>query len=145
MGARRILPEPAELERLRLTEQMSLQEIADKFCVSREAVRQSLRRAGIRSRPWTRYEEEVPWTIKPQHRNAHPLNLLRACARVDRGMPISEERRVEAQRWRRNLRRQGLVVGYGLHETAEGKRRFGFYYAQARAGVDKGLIREPKV
>ena len=60
MGARRILPEPAELERMRLGEQMSLQEIADKYSVSREAVRQSLRRAGIRSRAWTRYEDEIP-------------------------------------------------------------------------------------
>ena len=145
MGARRILPEPAELERLRLTEQMSLQEIADKFSVSREAVRQSLRRAGIRSRPWVRYEAEIPWTIKPQHRNAHPLNMLRACARADRGMAISDVRSEEAQRWRRNLRQQGLVVGYGLHQTAEGSREFGFYYTPARAGVDQGLIREPKV
>ena len=145
MGARRILPEPAELERLRLDEKLSLQEIADKYSVSREAVRQSLRRAGIRSRPWVRYESEIPWVIKPQHRNAHPLNMLRACARADRRMPISEAKRVEAQRWRMNLRQQGLVVGYGLHATAEGQREFGFYYTQARAGVDKGLIREPKV
>ena len=87
----------------------------------------------------------IHWVIKPQHRNAHPLNMLRACARADRGMAISEAKRVEAQRWRMNLRQQGLVVGYGLHETAEGSRTFGFYYTQARAGVDKGLIREPKV
>lgn len=145
MGAHRILPEPAELEQLRLVDKLSMQEIAERYSVSREAVRQSLRRAGIRTRSWVRYDREIPWEIRPEHRNAHPLNLLRACARLDRGMLISEARAVEASRWRRNLRAQGLVVGYGMHVTAEGKRQYGFYYTPARAGVDKGLIREPKV
>lgn len=142
MAATRKLPPTEVLEVLRLDQRRTLAEIADMYGVTREAVRQQLRKAGIAIRPWTRFADEVPWKIAEEHRTAHPLNMLRALARIQRGMEISEPRRQEAMRWAQSLRRQGLVVGYGWHRTPDGVLRNGFFYTRARE-KDRGYILEP--
>ena len=84
-----------------------------------------------------REDDLVPWDIRPEHRWAYPLALLRTEARRRAGArgTVTEEERLAL--WKAGLADQGQVVAYDPYSEE------GFSYVPRRAGVDGDLIREP--
>ena len=85
-----------------------------------------------------RDDDLVPWDVRPEHRWAYPLGLLRSEARRragGRGSATDEER---LALWKAGLAEQGTVVAYDPSSDE------GFSYVPRRVGVDEDLIHEPE-
>lgn len=108
------------------------------YGVTKAAVHVALTRSHLIRNPRPRYDDLIPWHVKTEHSNAYPLAMLRLEARRLRGKPISEAKLKYLENWKRRLKASNAVVGY--HPDLED----GFYYTEARPGIDTGLIRIPQ-
>lgn len=93
------------------------------------------RRRGL-SRRSVLNEELIPWSVKPEHRSAYPLAMLRVEGRKREGLPLRESDEYRLGLWRSMLEADDLVVHYDP-ETEQG-----FWYIKREAG-DDDLIRKP--
>lgn len=96
MPAYRKLPDESELERLALREGLNNQQIAERFGVSREAVRQALAQAHI-ERPEQDHKishaDFVPWRIRADHTSDVLVRRLRSYSKMQQGKPLSATER----------------------------------------------------
>lgn len=79
----------------------------------------------------------VPWVIRPEHRWAYALTMLRSEARRRAGGEVTERDGDRLDLWIENLRLGDLVIHY------EPRSDEGFRHVPRRRGVDTDLIREP--
>lgn len=97
-----------------------------------------LSRVGLTNR--IRYDEFIPWgRIALDHNHAYQLTMLRTGARLSKGLPVRALDKQRFEDWAAQLKEAGVVVHYEYDSPD------GFYYVPARAGIDKGLVREPAV
>jgi len=82
-----------------------------------------------------RDENLTPWKVEPEHRHSHAISMLRAEARVRRGLPLLPKVSESLANWLDRLGRDDRVVHYD--------RTVGWRYVPRRQGVDLDLIREP--
>lgn len=137
MGRPRILPDADELGTL-IRAGKTYQEIADQYGVTKAAVHVALTRSNLIRNPRPRYDDIIPWVVKAEHSNGYPLAMLRLEARRVRGKQLSDEKLRYLENWKRRLKAANAVVGY--HPDLPD----GFYYTEARPGIDTGLIRVPQ-
>ena len=142
MAAPRYLPSDAKLAQMAKT--MTHQQIADAVFaetgirVNRSTVSAALSRAGLTNR--VRYADALPWKkIRTVHNGHYAAQMLRVGARIKAGFEVGESLQDRYDSWARRLQEQDAVVHYDP-DTAEG-----FHYVKRRVGIDKGLIRNPKV
>lgn len=142
MPAPRYLPSDAKLAEMAKT--MTHAEIAEwvfettGYRVGRSTVSAALSRAGLTQR--VRYDKALPWPkIKTVHNGHYAAQMLRAGARIDAGLEISEELEQRYRNWEARLKEEDAVVHYDPNTED------GFFYVKRRPKVDKGLIRNPKV
>jgi hypothetical protein len=95
------------------------------------------RRRGL-ARRTVRDDELIPWAVKPEHRGAHPLQMLRLEARARAGEPVREVDAVRHRNFMRRLAEENVVVHYDP-DTAEGFRLV------PRRPDDADVIRRPRV
>lgn len=142
MARPRILPDADELHQLRVVEGKTYAEIAEKFGVTKEAVRLALTQARL-TKPRPRYAEEIPWVVAIEHSNDYRLSMLRTAARLEHGLPVPEYKARYVRNWIENLKRprpdapNGVVIDYDRDFYAEG-----FAYVPRESG-DEWLIRRP--
>ena len=84
-----------------------------------------------------RDDDLIPWAVKPEHRWAYPLAMLRVEARRRTGFDLRATDADRLEKWKARLVAEGLVVHY------EPGTKQGWWYVPRREGVDKDLIREP--
>lgn len=94
------------------------------------------RRRGL-DRRIARDIELIPWTIKPEHRGMHALQMLRLEARARAAMPVRDIDAVRHRNFMRRLARDNVVVAYDP-DTAEGFRLV------PRKDGDDDVIRRPE-
>lgn len=94
------------------------------------------RRQGIEPR-LVRDPNLVPWYVKPEHRHAWPVTMLRGEARRRAGKPLTHKMEEMVDAFIRGLKADNTVVHYDP-ETEEG-----WWYVPPRPGVDTDLIRVP--
>lgn len=138
----RKLPSESILRKWVEVEGLSHGEIVDRIReetgqeVSRSSVSAALSRAGFTHR--VRYDDEIPWPrISVDHNTAFPLFMLRTQARINRGLPVKPRDAERLEEWKKELTEKKLVVHY------EPRSPQGFFYVEARPGVDTGLVRVP--
>lgn len=88
--------------------------------VSRSSVSAAFTRAGKTNR--VRYEEEIPWNVSNKHNHHYMLAMLRVKARINRGLPVTDEQKQRYESWEAMLKKQRLKVVYD-RESEDG-----FYY-----------------
>lgn len=93
------------------------------------------RRRGL-ARRITRDDDLIPWAVKPEHRWAYPLAMLRLEARARAGEPINAAHASRHRNFMRKLTDEGLVVSYDPG-TAEG------FHLIPRKAEDVDFIRQP--
>lgn len=142
MPARRYLPSDAKLADMAKT--MTHAEIAEwvhretGYKVGRSTVSAALSRAGLTDR--VRYDKALPWPkIKAIHNGHYAAQMLRAGARLDAGLEVSEDLAARYHSWVQRLEEEDAVVHYDP-ETGDG-----FFYIKRRPRIDKGLVRNLKV
>jgi hypothetical protein len=143
MSRNRVLPETAELLRLRDQEGQSYQQIADRYGVTKGAVHLSLRSAGETGRP-KRYAEWIPWRVAAEHDKALAVTMLRLWARAQIGDSGDAAAQRRLDRWTATLRERDLVVHYdaGIPPNPA-SRKGGFAYVPRRAGIDTFPLSNP--
>ena len=94
------------------------------------------RRRGL-DRRITRDDDLIPWSVKPEHRWAYPVMMLRVEARRRAGLDLTEDMQNRLDNWLARLEEDGTVVHYDP-DTEDG-----FYYVPRRK-EDTDLIREPE-
>lgn len=94
------------------------------------------RRRGL-NRRITRDDELIPWHVKPEHRWAYPVAMLRAEARKRAGSDLSNSDEIRLKHWRKMLKEENVVVEYDP-DTIEG-----FFYVK-RQKSDDDIIRRPR-
>lgn len=137
MARPRILPDADKLGELR-RQGKTYAEIAEMYGVTKAAVHVALTRSHLIEKPRPRYDKMIPWHVKTEHSNSYPLSMLRLAARREAGGTIPAKKAEYLDNWIRRLRRANAVVGY--HPDLPD----GFYYTEARPGIDTGLIRVPE-
>lgn len=95
------------------------------------------RRHGIDNRI-VRDEALIPWAVKPEHRHAHAVSMLRAEARRRAGRQLTPLMQDMLDTWLSGLRQDNHVVHYDP-DTDEG-----WWYVPRREGRDVDLIRVPE-
>lgn len=142
MAAPRYLPSDAKLAELART--MTHAQIAEYVYkttgvkVGRSTVSAALSRAGLTNR--IRYSDALPWErIKIEHNGHYAAQMLRAGARIEAGQKVSDDLSDRYESWKARLDAEDAVVHYDP-DTGEG-----FFYVKRRKGIDKGMIRNPKV
>lgn len=95
------------------------------------------RRRGL-ARRITRDDELIPWHVKPEHRWAYPLAMLRVEGRRRAGREVREEDEARLESWKKMLTEElgDAVVHYDPDTTD------GFFYVPREPG-DKDLIHQP--
>lgn len=93
------------------------------------------RRHGL-TRRIVRDDTLIPWRVKPEHKHAFYVQLLRWEARERAGAPLRDRDRHDLTTFRERLRREKLVVDY---DEAEGFRLV------SRLPSDRDIIRRPRV
>lgn len=96
----------------------------------------NFRRAHGLSRRNVRDDNLIPWLVKPEHRHAWPLTMLRLLARRRAGQELSIKRNHDLDVWLKGLERDNVVVHYDP-DTPEG-----FHYV-TRLKKDDDVIRFP--
>lgn len=79
----------------------------------------------------------VPWAVKPEHRHAYAVTMLRAEARRRAGKPLTPAVEDMLDVWLVGLAEDGTVVHYDPDTEA------GWFYVPPREGIDTDLIRVP--
>lgn len=95
------------------------------------------RRHGIDTRI-VRDDKLVPWYVKPEHRHANAVAMLRAEGRRRAGKPLPQLLEDTLNAWLRGLEADGAVVHYDPDTDK------GWWYVPRREGIDLDLIREPE-
>lgn len=95
------------------------------------------RRMGL-PRRINRDDDLIPWLVAPEHRSNYAVQMLRAEARLRRGIPLTGNYFERLEAWKAKLAADDLVVHY------EPETERGFFYVPRRIGVDNDLIREPE-
>lgn len=108
----------------------------DNIQVTPEAITVWRRRRGIQPLT-TKHSELLPWTVKKQHQDLWPAQMLRLEGRLRRGESISEKQRMWLENWKKKLSELNAVVHYDPESEK------GFYNVPRREGVDLDLIRDP--
>jgi hypothetical protein len=142
MAAPRYLPSDSKLVELART--MTHAEIAEYVYkttgvkVGRSTVSAALSRAGLTKR--IRYSDALPWErIRVEHNGHYAAQMLRAGARIEAGQEVSQDLSDRYESWKARLDSEDAVVHYDP-DTADG-----FFYVKRRKGIDKGMVRSPKV
>jgi len=142
MAAPRYLPSDAKLSELART--MTHAQIAEYVYkttgvkVGRSTVSAALSRAGLTNR--IRYSDALPWDrIKIEHNGHYAAQMLRAGARIESGQKVSDDLSDRYESWKARLDAEDAVVHYDPNAGE------GFFYVKRRKGIDKGMIRNPKV
>lgn len=123
-------------------QKMTHQQIADEVFnrtgerVTREAVTMALSRAGIKGTV-RRYDDLIPWRVKPKHEHNYHLAMLRFEARRRRGLPLTENQTRRLDGWRASLDKKGVVVFYEP-ESPDG------FYLVPKQSSDDDVIRRPE-
>lgn len=106
--------------------------------VSRAAIGMAINRYGLSSNnPRQRYEDLLPWTLRPQHAMHTEARLLRLEGRRRRGLSLTEAELTWLNNWLQLMRDKNAVVTYNP-DTEDG-----FYWVE-REETDDDLIRRPK-
>jgi len=142
MAAPRYLPSDAKLSELART--MTHAQIAEYVYkttgvkVGRSTVSAALSRAGLTNR--IRYSDALPWDrIKIEHNGHYAAQMLRAGARIESDQKVSDDLSDRYESWKARLDAEDAVVHYDPNAGE------GFFYVKRRKGIDKGMIRNPKV
>lgn len=116
--SRQVVPNKTEMRRfLRLG--LTQQQIAEAWeaetgvRVSRAAIAMAIARYGLQSthsRP--RYEETIPWKLRPEHQNDHNARMLRLEGRRRRGLPLTDQEARWLAAYVDNFKQRGIVVTY---------------------------------
>lgn len=85
-----------------------------------------------------RNDELIPWHVKPEHRWAYPLAMLRVEGRRREGRELRPIDVSRVAAFTKNLHDDGLVVHYDP-DTEDG-----FFYVPKREGIDNDLVRVPR-
>ena len=139
---KRIVPDKTQMEAY-LRAGLSQAQIARQYeedtgiRVSRAAIGMAINRYGLSSnKPSFRYEDLLPWHLKPEHTMHTEARLLRLEARRRRGLPLSETDLKWLDSWLKEMREQNAVVTYNP-DTEDG-----FFWVE-RTAEDNDIIRRP--
>lgn len=117
------------------------QEVADHFGVTQPAVNRAIWRGKIKDIAYDRTttdESAIPWhPVRPEHRSRYLVRMLRAAARRDRGEQSAPVLEAQLDNFLKQVDELDFVIHYDP-DTDDG-----FFRVARRAGVDKGLIRDP--
>ncbi|MCU7821421.1 hypothetical protein [Kitasatospora sp. DSM 101779] len=94
------------------------------------------RRRGL-DRRLTRDDHLIPWAVKPEHRWAYPVIMLRTEARRRDGKTLTGNDSDRLATWLRMLDDENRVVHYDAGTTE------GFHYVQREPG-DRDIVRAPE-
>lgn len=94
------------------------------------------RRNGINVR-LVRDDDLIPWAVKPEHRHAHAVSMLRAEARKRAGKTLTPLMADMLEAWLNGLERDETVVHYDP-DTNEG------WWYVPRLPSDTDIVRTPK-
>lgn len=133
--ARRKLPDVDELVRLVNDEDLTYEEIAQRYGCTRQAVYFAMTGAGQRSprSPEHSYREWIPWQgIKVEHNNDLLIKRLRLHARRELGYRLTSAQTATLDQWLAYMREHGAIVVYD--------RAVGFRLAPRRPG-ETGMAR----
>ena len=78
----------------------------------------------------------IPWAVRPEHRWAYAVQMLRAEARRRSGKELADLSAARLETWKESLAEAGAVVHY------EPDTEQGFFYVPAEEGDD--MIRRPR-
>lgn len=138
----RIVPDKPQMEAY-LKRQLTQQQIADEYekdtgiRVSRAAIGLAIERYGLQSsKPRPRWDRLIPWKVKPEHKQAKEVRLLRLEARRGAGLPLSDRDLQRLENWKAELREADAVIHYHPNTDA------GFFWVPREEG--EYLIREPE-
>jgi hypothetical protein len=95
------------------------------------------RRRGL-TRRILRDDELIPWAVRPEHRWAYPLQMLRMEARHRAGLNLREADAARHRNFMRRLADENAVVHYDP-DTAEG------FHIVPREESDDDVVRRPLV
>lgn len=104
--------------------------------ISPSAFSEFRKREGIDGRN-VRNDDLIPWAVKPEHRWAYQVQMLRAAARSRAGMEMSPVSAGHLEVFLRSLEENNAVVHY------EPETEQGFFYVPREPG-DRDIIRKPK-
>lgn len=138
-----LVPDATQMRRY-LERGLSQQQIADEWekdsnnRVTRAAIGMAINRYGLKSSTERdRYDDLLPWSIKPEHRQHRDAKHLRYESRRRRGKSLSEGELRRLENWKLALRDAGAVVYYEPN-TDQG------WHWVPREPQDDDLIRRPE-
>ena len=113
-----VVPDKTQLRRY-LEKGLTQQQVVDAWerdsgvKVSRSAIAMALARYGLESaHPRDRYEDLLPWKIKPEHMRLMDARNLRLEARRRRGLPLSSRDEKRLINWLDELEQRNAVIVY---------------------------------
>ncbi len=126
MAPPRLVPDKITIERW-MEEGLTHQQMADRVFkesgnkVTRMAISAAIQRYGLAGEG-QRYDDMIPWTIRPSHATAQQLRMLRFLARRNRGAEMNESEVRQLDSWLKKLNDMGAIVAYDPDDD------MGFHY-----------------
>lgn len=141
-----LVPDKAKLEKY-VRQGLSQSQMVDEWesetgvRVSRAAIGMAMIRLGVdASTPAYRYEDLMPWHVRPEHRMAYDARMLRREARRRRGLPSKAKDPEKDMRkltaWLDRLQEANAVIMYNP-DTVQG------FWWVPRQSADDDIIRRP--
>lgn len=145
MAAPRLLPDRTTLERLR-RQGVTYREIAERYGVTESAVYQRLKADGLAKDQPVSHKALIPWTVREDHRHAHPALMLRTLSRRMQGLPNSEPRNKMLDRWLEEIKSADVVVCYDpdMAPNPASPVYGGWWYSRRRPEDGDAMIRYTK-
>lgn len=140
MARPRTLPEEnSELERL--LRRHTMQDIADMYDVTVQAVSKAVKDRKIPYESRISYKQYIPWRIKTEHSGTHYLHrMLQLYARDSSGKPLTVKHQQMLRRFKDRCEELDAVVQYDPdHEKGP------WLLVPRREGIDTGYVRNPEV
>ncbi|MEU3825216.1 hypothetical protein AB0F36_07805 [Streptomyces sp. NPDC029080] len=110
------LPSDAELTKMFVLNQLTDQEIADKYDVTRQAVQSRWRKLGLERRPVVNQANSLIgniWKIRSDHHTLSPIMYLRVWIRLNLGdKTLSTRQTRDAMNFERRVRTNRVVLAY---------------------------------
>jgi hypothetical protein len=133
------LPDSGTLAQLRRTQ--TIREIAETYGVTEVAVHYALHDAGLTEAAAPRV---MPWTLRAEHKQARPANMIRTWFRRERGdtdIPPYKLRSLEL--WLEELEDLGVVVDYDPEAPPNPASPIhgGFIFVDRRKVANNGVFR----
>lgn len=106
---------------------MTHQQMADRVYaetgnkVTRMAISAAIQRYGLAGEG-NRYENTVPWRIRPSHATSQPLRMLRFLGRRLQGNPLNDSEDKQLNAWLGKITDMGVIVAYDPDDD------MGFHY-----------------